>query len=313
MSDPIDDKLLTEYLKGRSDISQRYRELGGDEVPSRLDQRVLDQAHSAAARRPPARSRLWMRWSAPVALAASAVLVLSIMIEGGVQHGLVAVSPEAPAQRSARTEEKRESSVPQSAPAEIAAAKSALPEQPASDSAVAPAPAVDKIEADREQTEVTASAQRAKSEQILQSPIAGLEDRAFAVAPPPAAPVAPPRTVESSPAIDSAPPPGASGAAQPSYDLSEVTVTGAQVRNEPERRVGPRGTIAEGRLRRAAEPEKESQAQEQAYSEPERWLEDIRKLRKDGRSPEADAEWVRFREAYPDYAVAESDLAKPED
>ena len=50
MSDPIDIKALDEYLKGNSDISRRYRELGsGDVPPPQLDRRVLDEARAAVA------------------------------------------------------------------------------------------------------------------------------------------------------------------------------------------------------------------------------------------------------------------------
>jgi hypothetical protein len=85
VSDPIDIKALDEYLKGGSDISQRYRELGREDVPSELDRRVLDAARAAVASGGGARSRSWLRWSAPVALAASVVLVVTVVIESGVQ------------------------------------------------------------------------------------------------------------------------------------------------------------------------------------------------------------------------------------
>ena len=49
MSEPIDIKALDEYLKGGSDISQRYRELGREDVPPELDQRVLEAARAAVA------------------------------------------------------------------------------------------------------------------------------------------------------------------------------------------------------------------------------------------------------------------------
>ena len=42
MSDPIDIKALDEYLKGGSDISQRYRELRREEVPPELESSARD-------------------------------------------------------------------------------------------------------------------------------------------------------------------------------------------------------------------------------------------------------------------------------
>jgi hypothetical protein len=44
--------------------------------------------------------------------------------------------------------------------------------------------------------------------------------------------------------------------------------------------------------------------------DPQRWLENIRQLRKEGKSTEADREWERFRAAFPDYAVADDDAAR---
>ena len=35
------------------------------------------------------------------------------------------------------------------------------------------------------------------------------------------------------------------------------------------------------------------------FSDPERWLEQIRQLRKENKQTEADREWRRFREAFP--------------
>src|SRR5690606_11799804 len=95
MSDPIDEQGLEEYLQGRTLLSRRYRELGGEEVPAQLDQSVLRQARDALERSAvqpglPApgatRSRRWLRWSAPVGLAAAAVLALSVVLQGGMPH-----------------------------------------------------------------------------------------------------------------------------------------------------------------------------------------------------------------------------------
>jgi hypothetical protein len=46
------------------------------------------------------------------------------------------------------------------------------------------------------------------------------------------------------------------------------------------------------------------------YTDPEAWLKDIRQLRKDNKQEEADSEWHRFRETFPDYEVAETDAAR---
>ncbi len=49
---------------------------------------------------------------------------------------------------------------------------------------------------------------------------------------------------------------------------------------------------------------------EKTYTDPEAWLKDIRQLRKDNKPEEADREWRRFRETFPDFEVAETDAAR---
>ena len=77
MSDPMDDKALADYLQGSSEISRRYRGLGGDEVPPELDARVMELArrNGDSPRFQPGREngdsprKSLLRWSAPLALA----------------------------------------------------------------------------------------------------------------------------------------------------------------------------------------------------------------------------------------------------
>jgi hypothetical protein len=45
-------------------------------------------------------------------------------------------------------------------------------------------------------------------------------------------------------------------------------------------------------------------------TDPEAWLKEIRQLRIDNKQEEADREWRRFREAFPDYEVSETDAAR---
>ncbi len=131
MSDPIDIKALDEYLKGGSDISQRYRELGREDVPPDLDRRVLAEARAAVAGGGAARSRSWLRWSAPVALAASVVLVVAVVIESPVQDETLAIQPaseesyEANHARGMQSQEEMQILVPEQPPAPAPAGRSA--------------------------------------------------------------------------------------------------------------------------------------------------------------------------------------------
>ena len=45
-------------------------------------------------------------------------------------------------------------------------------------------------------------------------------------------------------------------------------------------------------------------------SDPELWLEEIRDLRRAGKVADADREWQAFRKSFPDFRVADDDIAR---
>ena len=45
-------------------------------------------------------------------------------------------------------------------------------------------------------------------------------------------------------------------------------------------------------------------------SDPELWLEEIRDLRRAGKVADADREWQEFRKSFPDFRVADDDIAR---
>ena len=45
-------------------------------------------------------------------------------------------------------------------------------------------------------------------------------------------------------------------------------------------------------------------------SDPQKWLEEIRELRRAGKVADADRAWQQFREAFPKFLVADDDLAR---
>lgn len=328
MSDPIDDKALDEYLEGGSLVSQRYRELGGDEVPADLNRRVLDEARAAVAKRP-ARSRNWMRWSAPVALAASAVLVLSIVIDSGVQNGDVVMAPAPARQESAAARDAGAASERESASAPSSDVSIDAPEQ-----AVQP----EVLRFEPRPSEAEAPSARRMTEKKKEG--AGITDRLQKSAPPAytAAPAMPSSPTVASPA-EMPVPSVASSAARAEAQLEdrsvarteEITATARQqrpivhnsssaisveeaivtgTRRRDARSVGPRDTVRASSGQAYSSDADEQDAPPRTYSDPERWLEDIRQLRKDGEIARADREWERFRESFPDYAVADTDLAR---
>lgn len=306
MNAPLDDKSLDEYLTRGSEVSRRYRELDGETVPQELDRRVLAEARAAASKNQSG-GRTWMRWSAPVALAASAVLVVSIIIESGVEQGeTVAVTkPVGDARPAKETSAPKATAAPAEAPVEVFTGlvpdatfePQAPPEAPASASNVrsrdqalarqsqeqSRRSGVVSSEADREEVQVTA---RRRSEVMMDSPAAVVEQ---------SAPVSPP----------AAPP------ADEASALEEAVVTGYR-RPEQRRSSGPRDTIGRSSASGASVGAQEELLDRQfkrSVADPERWLEEIRQLRRDSKSRAADLEWERFRKEFPDYPVAEDDIA----
>lgn len=307
-NNPLDEQLpegeLDEYLKGDSSVSRQYRQLHSAEVPAELDRLVLRQAQDAV-RAAPAKSRKWMRWSGPIALAASAVLVVSIVVETGMQDDVMltaekATAPAGPQMEPAapRMEEKRRQSAPieYDVAAENTAAGSAASEAPTLLEAAPPPPSAPPPAQD-------AAADRAVA-QFVSPPEVRLDMPAPVSAP--AEPFASAQMKEASaqpPAEESelalpkvarerrnagAPPPVAAPSAAPraEADTQEVVVTGNAIASRPVSAV-----IA-------------------PLSDPERWLEQIRQLRKENKQAEADREWRRFREAFPDHPVSEVDAAR---
>ena len=310
MSDPIDIKALDEYLKGGSDISQRYRELGREDVPPDLDRRVLAQARAAVAGGGAARSRSWLRWSAPVALAASVVLVVTVVIESPVQDETLAIQPvsekshEVSYTAEYKLQEDRQILVPQqpSAPAPAAAPAAAPPTTSVSKAERKRADSAPVVE------EVMVNAQASREQSFAPTPVA-VDSAALDSAEPllAAERPAPAMRTQSTSARNEADRTAGlddSSAKASASELQEAVVTGSRQRRSAGRTAGPRNTIsgAAFETRPAADADAEQ-------SDPAKWLEEIRDLRRAGKTAEADAAWERFREAFPDFPVAQDDVA----
>jgi len=92
--------------------------------------------------------------------------------------------------------------------------------------------------------------------------------------------------------------------------VDEVAVTSTRARRGPGRTAGPRGTISSMSGAAASESRPASDDERADRSDPAAWLEDIRDLRRAGKSADADREWDLFRKAFPDFEVADDDLAR---
>jgi hypothetical protein len=315
VSEPIDSKTLEEYLKGNSDLSQRYRELGSDAVPPELDQRVLAAARDAVANEGARRSRSWLRWSAPVALAASAVLVVTVVLEGGLQDQKLATLPQAPAE----TQEAPAAAAPAAAPPtsddkardaterkladELRKGQSVAQDvaQPAREFVQSPPPA---SLAAPEPAPAAKSVAKAEAERLNQAPaisevaVTGSRLRSSETAA--TSPVTSVTQDELTGAVQPAP------EADSSREVEEIVLTGARRARSVGRTAGPRNTISNHAFR-SDRPTADEQAN---HSDPAAWLEEIRDLRRAGQTADADREWDRFRAAFPDFHVAEDDLAR---
>jgi hypothetical protein len=277
-------------------------------VSPELDRRVLEAARAAVANEGARRSRSWLRWSAPLAVAASVVLVVTVVLEGGLQDKTVAPAPaQAPAMapqerglvnvkvQAADEESKLADKIKQQEG--VVADRQPVPHAiqivPESPPAFAPPPeialpepaqaSVAKVEAERANT----VAAQAAAEQYARRDQAGAG--LVANVPAPAAAAQP------APEVDS------------SQDVQEVSVAGTRNRHAIGRTAGQRGTISTDSLRRETRPASDEPANR---SDPQAWLEEIRELRRERKTQDADREWLRFREAFPDFPVADDDIAR---
>jgi hypothetical protein len=89
--------------------------------------------------------------------------------------------------------------------------------------------------------------------------------------------------------------------------VREVAVTGNRQRHTAGRTAGPRNTISSSAVRTETRPAADADTEQ---AEPAKRLEEIRDLRRAGKTAEADLAWERFREQFPNFPVAEDDLAR---
>lgn len=337
------DKELDDYLRRDSQVSESYRMLDVDDVPPVVDAAVMAKAREAVAT--PAKSKqrtsAWMRWSSPLALAASAVLVVAIVLEVGVQDELRLPAPqletsvsekkvEAPAASADSTEARvdkgfvdrpLESIAPAApvvapVPAQQPERYAAVPSSGASSSFAnepQPAPSALKLEQPRQ----------AVSAAPPPPPAAGISDRSIARADAQAQAQAQARQRSE---LEQVVVTGQRVSSQPqdtpmpvsALDLEEVLMTGSKSVSPTESNDRTRpsfGPRAPGAPRPAQTASKENadaeSGQSSVYPTPESWLDAIRKLRADGKTAEADEQWRLFRREYPNYRVRAGDAAMP--
>ena len=312
MSEPSDKDLpdeqqLDEYLKGGSSVSQQYRQLHDADVPPEIDRRVMRQAQDAVKTTRPAKSRVWMRWTAPLALAASAVLVVSIVIESGVQNDALVTPASAPAPAAPSSMAQRKSEATDNDASATTEAQSSyrspgfVPEEPR---AVAEEPVRHPYVPP---ADVTISREAPPPPKVKLDMPSSDESRRERRAPPPPQAIASSRSqaVEADKA--------AQVLSSAASDRVEQAAAAEQqlMRDAQQRNAGPRNTVSASRVMpTSAVPPTRQKSEQAQYSDPELWLRDIRELRIQGKQEEADREWLRFQDAFPNHVVAESDTAR---
>jgi hypothetical protein len=124
------------------------------------------------------------------------------------------------------------------------------------------------------------------------------------------APESPPASVAASP-----PPPPSAGVdmqadareAAGNAALLEESVVSAERADEAKRETRDKSQLARDR---ASLSGASAASHQLAMPNPAVWLENIRQLRRDGKVLQADREWMRFRKVFPDYPVADDDVAR---
>jgi hypothetical protein len=286
---------------------------------------VLSQAHAAASTA--RRSRL-LRWSGPLALAASVVVVVSLVLEPSMQQEIsqsaapalnksidAAVGESPPVEIampqstdtgvSAAAERRRSESQPQQAASLMAESETSLGALADEAEYKATAQAEQSRERGANAVRRAAEPPSAASEMPVQSTPTTAIRQTTNIAPP-AAPMPAP-----APAADAAG--GTVASERGDASLEEIVMTAESRRQQANDAAGPRGTVSMSRARQETEQDaSDKNANDKVeQTNPAAWLERIRELRRVGRNEAADREWQRFAKQYPDYTVDAADLARP--
>jgi len=265
------------------ELSRVYRDAEGPRPPQRVDDNILAASQRVAgARRRPFGFGFARRWGTPVALAATVLVTFTlVLMVFERQSGLEATAPEA------RRTDRQAKVLPAEPRADQPGTPSPLVLRP-----IAPAPpisqALQRDPVGRGPGESTVSRGDLGTGQpafVPEVPRASDALRKREEAKPALA--APVPDAQSAPELRrQARPMQAPAAAQAAGALSE---SGATLQ-----RSGVTAAIAS--------PLAVSEARERT---PEKWLEDIRKLRTEGKATEVERELAEFRKRYPDYILPE--------
>lgn len=308
-------------------MSQRYRSLDDSDVPPELDRAVLSQAHAAVSATK--RSRM-LRWSAPLALAASVVVVVTLVMLPEVQQEVSksALPASAPMEYRVPEPDTKQSAADEESLGTIAPPQmKAAPELSIRVDNAADAPKTEALQSQVERVarEQVASASKRMASQREQAAAAPPAVKLEVPPPPPTvirqmtsvapAPVAQPHSARSrvesagsAASSDSVSQVAGNGANGRSAEVAQSAATADRAQQTPAQRVGPRETVPmDERVLSRTEAEMKQRREDDAPQ----WLEYIRELRRDGRAGDADQQWRAFIARHPEFVVDARDQARP--
>lgn len=301
LNDGLSDESFEAYLQRGSAVSQQYRAIEQEQPPQQLDASILARAQDALRDNPAHKYRQWKQWTVPVAIAASTVIAVSIVLESGMQHEVRDAASVSMMESESREFSREVASEPVSGTAQ--------PTQPAS---AALPPATQRL-SDGAIDSASTSTQSAAPSELAREQYLAVE----APPPPPAAPQAQVNTeVPSAGSAASAAGEMEERKARVMQDSALARMRGA-VPNERAalKNAAPAPRVPPARAESAVASDSTAITQASAAYAPLRspdiWLEEIRDLRKAGNDADADRQWRAFTTAYPDFEVAADDTARP--
>ncbi len=293
-------------------LSGAYQRLGKENPPQAIDAAILAASRRAVRARPVATGGRLRRWALPISIAAVVVLTMSVTLRVQLERpDLESALPaaddkDAPSAAALESKEEMRASAKQNQPADVRAkskptvkSPAALESEPSAPSALSKrsAPSV-RGAGEREQSAPAREAMRtppARTEAppaAKRAPAPAPAARGFVQEPPaPASAPAEPAAAAGLGAVgvpSEARPDAAPGLARQAPAEADSNVGRAASRMAVEDRVQPLA---------------EKAGKADADLSPRPWLERIAKLRRDGRTQEADESLAAFRRRYPDYEI----------
>lgn len=307
MTDDMNEKLMQEYLEGRSPVSEAYRAAGKPGPSPELDRAVLAEARAAAQA---TGSPQWQTWLMPASLAATFALCIALVAEVVVFDPLLKI-----ADTPQTFTDAIEADTPASPPPMVgrqSSARELLEQIPQRSSGAIEA----KQEADSTLDEVTSTAAMSEYEapetaafgqarENLNAPaptsdrmlsqkrraVQKDDDDAEAAALTVSVQSATPTVGQRSPAIESF---------DQITDESAVTLGGAASAGT----MGGTSGQASGRIEDIVTTAR-LRTDSPAWPAPDVWLAGIRVLREQGEQQRAEAELDKFRDVYPNYPIGD--------